>query len=340
MAILCAALFLASVASAAAPDTDIPAAAADSDHDGLSDASEQALLARFAPSFQVDPQDCAGEPASFVPGKSIPTAAESEDGTIYGEATPRVLPGVSSQLIELRYFHLWRKDCGRMGHRLDAEHVSVLVQKRNDAEDWQAVYWYAAAHEDTACDASQITRAKTLAADQNGATVWISRGKHASFLNHELCRRGCGGDDCRKTQALVVSRIVNLGEAGSPMNGAIWAASDEWPLAAKLARSDFSPDLLARLERLPESDIAWVYPSKRPTQAAIAAGNSTADALDMSNRKTDSALSLAEDKTGNALESTHTKVKRSLRTSARNVWSFLGGGAAKQAPASDPDRTK
>jgi hypothetical protein len=329
---LCAVCVLAAVATAAASPAQ--KRLADSDQDGLSDALEQALLVRFVPSFEIDPEDCAGQPALFAPGRANPTP-ESEDGTIYGEATPRIFAGKSAPLVELRYFHLWRSDCGRMSHRLDAEHVSVLAQKESaveGAEGWRAVYWYAAAHEDTACDASQITRAKTLRAENGGATVWISRGKHASFLNRDLCSRGCGGDDCRHDQTLAVPRIVNLGEAANPMNGSVWSASAEWPLAAKLERSDFSPESLARLERLPDSDIAWVYPSKRPEQAAIAAGNSTADALEMSNRKTDTAISLAEDKTGNALATTHAKVKRSLRNSARNVWNFLSGGGAKKVP--------
>lgn len=340
VASLCVVCALAAVATAAAPPAQKSPDAADSDQDGLSDALEQALLLRFAPSFEIDPEDCAGRPALFVPGRANPTP-ESEDGTIYGEATPREVAGRSAPLVELRYFHLWRSDCGRMSHRLDAEHVSVLVQEGDEVESpqrWNAVYWYAAAHEDTACDASQITRAKTLGAEQSGATVWISRGKHASFLNRDLCARGCGGDDCRHDQTLAVPRIVNLGEAASPMNGSVWSASAQWPLAAKLERSDFSPESVARLERLPDSDIAWVYPSKRPEQAAIAAGISTADALEMSNRKTDTAISLAEDKTGNALATTHAKVKRSLRNSARNVWIFLSGGGAKKAPGGASDQ--
>jgi hypothetical protein len=306
----------------------------DSDHDGLSDALEQELLARFAPSFQVDPQDCAGRPAFFLPDSASPVVG-SEDGTIYAEASPRVLPNLKAPVVELRYFHLWRSDCGRMAHALDAEHVSVLIEggpgSAEDAGGWRALYWYAAAHEDTVCDASQITRASTLDAVNRGALVWISRGKHASFLNKELCERGCGGDDCRATQTLAVSRIVNLGEAKWPMNGSIWTGSAEWQLAAKLARSDFEPEVLARLEQLPASDIAWVYPSKRPAQATIAAGGSTADALAMSNRKTDTAISLASDKTGNALDVSYGKVVQSLRKSAANVGRFLNGGHGPKA---------
>jgi hypothetical protein len=314
-------------------------AVVDSDHDGLSDALEQELLVRFAPSFQVDPQDCAGRPALFSPGRIDPIAS-LEDGTIYGQATPRTLQNQNAPLVELRYFHLWRSDCGRMAHALDAEHVSVLIQGANGGtkgpEGWRAIFWYAAAHEDTVCDASQITRASTLSAVDGGPPVWISRGKHASFLDRRLCDRGCGGDDCKSAQALAMSRIVNLGEPAKPMNGAAWISSPEWPLGVKLARSDFAPDVLARLEQLPDSDIAWVYPSKRPAQATIAAGGTTADALAMSNRKTDTALSLASDKTGNALDVSYDKVSRSLRKSAENVRQFLYGGREPKNDVSKP----
>jgi len=316
--------------------------AIDSDHDGLSDALEQELLIRFLPSFQLDPQDCAGQPAFFLPDRRNPVVG-SEDGTIYAQASPRVLPNAKEPLVELRYFHLWRSDCGRMAHALDAEHVSVLLgEGSGDAEGaggWRALYWYAAAHEDTVCDASQIARAATLDAVNRGAQVSISRGKHASFLNKALCQRGCGGDDCEAVQTMAVSRIVNLGEAKWPMNGALWTASTEWQLAAKMSRSDFEPGVLARLEQLPESDIAWVYPSKRPAQATISAGGSTADALATSNRKTDTALSLAGDNTGNALDASYDKVTRSLHNSARNVGRFLSGGnGAKTKPVGSPTK--
>jgi hypothetical protein len=311
-------------------------AAIDSDHDGLSDALEQELLERFAPRFHADPKDCAGVPAAFEPGRIDPVVI-AEDGTVYGVATPRTLKGFSEPLVELRYFHLWKTDCGRIGHPLDTEHVSVLIQK--GATDWNALYWYAAAHQDTVCDASQITRASTVRAEDGGAAVWISPGKHASFLNRELCRHGCGGDKCGVVmQDLHVSRIINLGEAQSPMNGALWIASPAWPVAAKLAHSDFGPEELARLERLPPTDIAWANPGKRPMQATIAAGGTTADALSMSNRKTDSALSLAGDDTSNALGTSYGKVTHALKKSAHNVGRFLHGDEepAKQDPKPQP----
>jgi hypothetical protein len=301
------------------------AVSGDSDGDGLSDVLEQTLLERFAPTFLVSRQDCANVPALFVSGQAKPVV-QTENSTIYGQATPQRSEGGDLRFVELHYYHLWSRDCGRMGHPLDTEHVSVLL-KRNRSEsgphEWKAVYWYAAAHEDTVCDASQVARASTLHAEERGTKVWISRGKHASFLNEELCRHGCGGDLCEQMEPLVVSAIVNLGENAKPMNETLWSASSQWPLATKMGRSDFQPAALARLERLPNSDIAWVNPSKRPAQSTIAAGGSTVDALETSHRNTDSAISLAGDATGGALGTTYRNVTRAIGKSARGLGKFL-----------------
>ena len=76
---------------------------------------------------------------------------QEENGTIYGQAFPRA--GNPNQ-VELHYYHLWRVDCGEMGHNLDTEHVSALLG-RGQTSKWKALYWYAAAHEETVCDASR-----------------------------------------------------------------------------------------------------------------------------------------------------------------------------------------
>jgi hypothetical protein len=322
---LAGAAVLAVAAKAQTSSLPENAAQQDSDGDGLSDVLEQALLARFAPTLMVSHGDCANVPAVFVSGQAKPLVRE-ENSTIYGQATPQRTEQGAGRFVELHYYHLWSRDCGRMGHPLDTEHVSVLLKRDKSASDlngWKAVYWYAAAHEDTVCDASQITRSSTLHAEERGATVWISRGKHASFLNEELCRHGCGGDFCEQMEPLTVPEIVNLGEAAKPMNGALWSASSEWPLTTKMGRSDFQETVLARLERLPDSDIAWVYPSKRPAQATIAAGGSTVSALGTSQRNTDSAISLAGDATGGALGKTYRGVTGALGKSARGVGWFL-----------------
>jgi hypothetical protein len=100
----------------------------DSDHDGLSDELEQALLTQFKPVFMVSHADCSGVPAEFSPENRNPIV-QSEDGTIYGQVFPGKPEDVATEpTIEIHYYHLWKKDCGRMGHALDAEHVSVLLR--------------------------------------------------------------------------------------------------------------------------------------------------------------------------------------------------------------------
>src|SRR5882757_2985364 len=298
----------------------ISASLADTDADGLTDIQEQALLERFAPTFMISAEDCSTAPATFTPDATVPHPL-ADDATIYGQAFP-----TTAHQVELHYYHLWRNDCGRFGHALDAEHISVLLRldtKPLLPDRWQAVYWYAAAHEDTLCDASQITRASTLNALDHGSTIWISDGKHASFLNAELCHHGCGGDRCSQMKPLVVTRILNLGEIGHPMNGSAWTTSPQWPLTAKMTRTDFAITSIQRLEGLPETDIAWVNPEKRPVQGTIAAGGSTIGALGTSSRNTDTAITLSGAATGDALQRSYKNVKHSLGRSLRNTEKFL-----------------
>jgi hypothetical protein len=308
-------------ANAAAPNDQFISISHDSDEDGLSDDVEQSLLEQFAPKFIVSRQDCSNMPAEFISRGSEPIV-QRENGTIYGQVFPPRVGRSSEPAVEIHYYHLWKRDCGRMGHQLDTEHVSALV-RMTDTGKWKALYWYAAAHEDTVCDASQISRAPTLQAEDHGATVWISLGKHASFLNETLCSRGCGGDACLQMDPLSLAKIVNLGEIRAPMNGALWIASSRWPLSAKMARTDFQPAVVARLERLPASDIAWVNPGRRPAQATLAAGDSTVNALAAGNKNTDTAVSNAGNATGSALGKTYRNVTRSLGASAHGVGKFL-----------------
>jgi hypothetical protein len=138
-------------------------------------------------------------------------------------------------------------------------------------------------------------------------------------------------------EPLAVSAIVNLGENAKPMNETLWSASPQWPLATKMGRSDFQPVVLAKLERLPNSDIAWVNPSKRPAQSTIAAGGSTVGALEISNRNTDSAISLAGGATGGALGTSYRGVTKALGKSARGVRKFLRLEPASSTRNDDSD---
>ena len=146
---------------------------------------------------------------------------------------------------------------------------------------WKALYWYAAAHENTVCDVSQIAHASTLHAENSGPIVWISPGKHASYLNQALCEKGCGADRCENMTALAPAKLINLGEATHPMNGSVFIApSPAWPLAAKMTATNFPPSVLARLSGLPDSEIVWFNAGKHPKQGIIAISSTTGrDAL-------------------------------------------------------------
>jgi hypothetical protein len=290
------------------------ARALDSDHDGLPDAVEQSLLEQFRPQFLISSSDCSKKPAEFTPLLKKPLAA-AENGLIYGQAFP--LPGRADE-VELHFYDLWRKDCGEASHDLDAEHVSVLVD-RDSSGSWKARYWYAAAHEDTVCDASQIAQAKALEAEFRGPSIWVSAGKHAAFLSKGMCRHGCGADECDGAEQLDSVGVVNLGEVSSPMNGATWAASPQWPLEQKMRRSDFSAALTARVETLPADEIAWANPGKRPAQAVILGGGAAVGGAATGLRATDSALTTADTHTSGALDTAQRKTGNALVRSYRGV---------------------
>ena len=320
--VLSAVLIFFLMSASAQAHTDEPSL--DSDHDGLSDALENALLTQFAPHFMVSDDDCSLRPAEFLPFHVKPDV-QKENGVIYGQAFPRA--GNAGQ-VELHYYHLWRRDCGEMGHPLDAEHVSALVTRQDD-DQWKALYWYAAAHEDTVCDASQIARAATVDGERHGPVIWISRGKHGSFLSELICTRGCGGDLCRAMEPLAEAGVINVGEPGHPMNGATWVASSRWPLAGKMSRSDFTAARTTGVENLPASTIAWANPGKRPMQAAILGGNGAVNGASTGLHATDAALDVAGSSTGTALDTASGRTGNGLAKSVRGVKKALRGTARK-----------
>jgi len=302
---------------------------------------------QFAPKFLVGSHDCSNIPAEFEPGNSTPFV-KSENGTIYGQVFPVKDPVDGAPAAEIHYYHLWRIDCGPHGHLLDTEHVSVLIRadlarasspapasnsQPASSPDltsatWKALYWYAAAHENTVCDVSQIAHASTLHAENSGPSIWISPGKHASYLNQALCQRGCGADRCENMTALAPAKLINLGEATHPMNGSIFIASTEWPLAAKMTATNFPPTVLARLSSLPDSEIVWFNAGKHPKQGIIAAsdtaGRHTLSGLNTAADDTDNSLAIAEDSSGNALQKSYRHTRHALGASARHVGKALG----------------
>jgi hypothetical protein len=304
----------------------------DSDHDGISDPVEQALLEQFRPNFMVAVHDCSNLPAEFQVDLKTPEP-KLENGTIYGQVFPSKESTDNAPAAEIHYYHLWKRDCGGHGHPLDTEHVAVLVRASNtnlSSATWKAVYWYAAAHENTVCDVSQIARASTLHAEDHGASVWISAGKHGSYLNETLCKRGCGADRCEEMIALAPGKLINLGESGHPMNGSHFIASSTWPLGNKMTCTNFPAAPVARLNQLQDTDIAWFNPGRHPAQGIIAisssteqaiagGGHNTTSAISSAGDSTGNALSTAGDSTGNALQESYQRTKRALGTSARHV---------------------
>ena len=329
----------------------------DSDSDGLSDALEQRLLDQFAPKFMVGEHDCSTLPAEFEPGVLAPNVL-ANNGTIYGQVFPSKDASDRGATVEIHFYHLWRKDCGSHGHPLDTEHVAVLV-RASDADlataSWKAVYWYAAAHENTVCDVSQISRAATLHAEDQGATVWISPGKHASYLEEALCGGGCGADRCEKMVPLEAKAVINLGEPNHPANGSLFISSKEWPLMAKMSTTDFPTAAVSRLNLLPGNDIAGFNPGRHPAQGVIAisssteqaiadsgrdtttaisvAANSTGDALSTADGATGNAISTAGNSTGNALQKTYRNTRNALGSAARHVGDALHLTSQKKAEA-------
>ena len=212
-----------------------PVVAQDLDRDGLSDRLEQALLERFAPTLVLSAGECDGQPATLEPWAAIRASSIAAARSM---ATSRFAPLRPGDVeIEIKYFHLWGRDCGRPSHALDIERVSTLVRAaRLDAapEEWQAAYWYAAAHEGTVCDASSGAAAQAVRATTVGPYVYVSRGKHASYLNRGHCKWGCGSDRCDPGPPAPRGDVLNLGERDAPMNGATWLVSRRWDLADKL----------------------------------------------------------------------------------------------------------
>jgi hypothetical protein len=270
----------------------VPAAAQDLDRDGVPDSLEQTLLEKFAPTLLLARGECDGLPASFTPLSNTPSV-RAKDATLYGQAF-RVTGSGGRVAIELHFFHLWANDCGRIGHDLDAEHVSAIVSaSRLDAPPfaWIAEAWYAAAHEGSVCDASSGAHARVIGAEAAGPRVFVSRGKHASYFDRRQCKWGCGGDECGDDRAIIPSRIVNIGEIGAPLNGATWTRSSRWQMGGKL-RSDFDPALRARLESTTDRVVPLMQHRRAP-QSPVLAGDTALDGLQTAAGSTIDAIATA-----------------------------------------------
>ena len=249
--------------------------------------------------------------APSVPRSFAQARSRRGCGHATGPCTRRCLLPWLSELegttLELHYYHLWDRDCGPLSpHALDVEHVSALLVRipGQGSSDWVARYWYAAAHEDTVCDTSNAARAGTIHAVENGPSVWVSAGKHASFLAQELCgQRGCGVDRCEDVVPLPRGSLVNLGERGRPLHGAEWIASSEWPLGEKL-ELNFTPELVAAVEASEETVLARVNGHGRPAQLSLSLGGDALGALGEGGRHGAGSVATAGEESRGALGTT------------------------------------
>ena len=295
------------------------ASATDRDGDGVSDALEQALVERFRPQFWLDVNECAEQTAEFQVD-SVEPRVLAHNGAIYVRVSPSTVLGSDRAALVVSYYHLWDQDCGPLSpHPLDVEYVSALIiapSQASSADDWVALYWYAAAHEDTICDTSNAAQAEAIAAVTSGPSVWIARGKHASYLSRALCsQRGCGVDTCREMVVMPPGPLINLGEADAPADGAEWIASEDWPLTAKL-NADFDLALVTRLDASEGTVLARVNGQWRPQHFSLSIGSDILKALGKAN----GGLLEADEKTKNALKRSFLAVGRALGAAA----SFVG----------------
>ena len=134
--------------------------------------------------------------------------------------------------------------------------------------------------------------------------------------------------------ALQPGKIVNLGEVGRPMSGSSFIASGEWPLTAKMSAANFPADSIARLNGLPDTDIAWFSAEKHPAQGIIAVSGATergiaggvsgtAGSVGIAAASTGAAISVAEGDTGNALTKSAAHTGHALGAAARAVGEAL-----------------
>jgi hypothetical protein len=322
-----------SVAAQATPPLE------DLDGDGVPDGLEDGLLARFAPAWMISSQECDELPAEFLI-QSVDPKVVARNGTIYGQvfrSPHKAGPGI---FLEVHYYHLWARDCGAAGHDLDVEHVAALVSADGwhaRPEQWNASDWYAAAHDETLCSANHGARAAVLNAEDKGPTVWISRGKHASFLLQSLCRGGCGGDSCTAMKPFVPTRLVNIGEITRPLNGASWVKSNRWPLSSKMNPA-FTPEILGRLADPATTGVVPLNGSLAPMKAVVMAGGRSAGGIGHGKEETEEAVTASRNEAGKAADTGLKQAGRSLARATRAVGRFLGVGKVTKDPEPDPPR--
>jgi hypothetical protein len=216
---------------------------------------------------------------------------------------------------------LWDKDCGRVSHPLDAEHVSALIS--TEGGELKALYWYTGAHERTVCDISSGTRALAVKATTNGPNIWSASGKHALYFKKEMCAHGCGADSCEDDKELAqAGEVVNLGELKTPVNGSLFVASPKWLLSTKMD-TDFPPAVLALIDATPAEAISTLR-GRSTVRGTIQGSGMVYDNISESAatgaQHTESALDTANTHTANSLEKAKTATGNFLTRAWRSVF--------------------
>ena len=109
---------------------------------------------------------------------------------------------------------------------------------------------------------------------------------------------------------------------------------------------NFPEGAVARLEKLPETDIAWFNAGRHPAQqvisvsssteqALVTSGHNTTTAISTAGGNTDVAISIAGTSSGNALQRTYIHTTHALGTSAKHV-----GQALHLTPKHDEPKSK
>jgi len=127
---------------------------------------------------------------------------------------------------------------------------------------------------------------------------------------------------------MVDGALINVGEVGKPLNGALWTSSPLWPLSVKM-QPVFNEPVVAQLS---ESDgIIPLNESSRVKKGVIRRAGITADALETGHDHTGAAMATGSEKTGDAVSTGYSSTKSSLRRAAGAVGRWFRGDKSKAA---------
>jgi hypothetical protein len=139
-------------------------------------------------------------------------------------------------------------------------------------------------------------------------------------------REGVAGDQCDGAQRMRISKLINLGEPGEPLNGATWSTSPSWPLASKMMPCYTS----GLIDRMPTGNEVALVPARdvvRGARTTIKVAGRTYGSLTSANSSTGTAVAtgargarLEMDAAAGAPQISAGHVERSLRAASSSTW--------------------